>query len=80
MSAVTFIFYGWDKRQARKEGWRTPESKLHLMAFLGGWPGAIGGQKFFRHKTQKFSFKTMTLFAAAVHVIGFFAFMYIWIF
>ncbi|MFT5299733.1 MAG: uncharacterized membrane protein YsdA (DUF1294 family) [Mariniblastus sp.] len=79
ISVVTFLFYGWDKRQARKDGWRTPESKLHGLAFAGGWPGAMLGQNYFRHKTQKFSFKIMTWVAAAVHLAGFSSFLYFWI-
>ncbi len=71
VSLVTFGLYGWDKRQAKKDGWRVPEFRLHVLAFLGGWPGAMFGQDFFRHKTQKLNFKLITWLAAALHVIGF---------
>ncbi|MFK7768506.1 MAG: DUF1294 domain-containing protein [Mariniblastus sp.] len=71
VSLVTFAIYGWDKRQAKKKGWRTPEKTLHILAFLGGWPGAMFGQNFFRHKTQKLSFKLMTWAAALLHVLIF---------
>ena len=70
LSLFTFLLYGWDKRQARKDRWRTPESRLHVLALLGGWPGALLGQRFFRHKTQKLGFKLITWFAAALHVIA----------
>lgn len=68
-SLATFLMYGWDKRQAKNNGWRVPEKQLHGLAFLGGWPGAMLGQNFFRHKTQKIEFKIMTWLAAGLHVI-----------
>lgn len=79
MSVVTFLSYGWDKRQSGIDGWRTPESRLHWLAFLGGWPGAMLGQKFFRHKTQKFRFKILTWMAAILHLIGIAALLYFWL-
>lgn len=53
----TFIAYGVDKKAAQKNAWRIPEKDLHILEFLGGWPGAFFGQKFFRHKTSKKSFQ-----------------------
>lgn len=67
MSVVAFLFYGWDKHQAKNDGWRVPEKRLHALAFLGGWPGAMLGQKFFRHKTQKNDFKIANWLAAGLH-------------
>ncbi|MGD9578618.1 MAG: DUF1294 domain-containing protein, partial [Syntrophorhabdus sp.] len=34
-----------DKSAARNERWRTQESRLHLFALIGGWPGALVAQK-----------------------------------
>ena len=34
----------------------TPERTLHLLALLGGWPGAILARRRFRHKTMKVPF------------------------
>ncbi len=56
-SLVTFIFYAIDKRAARKEGWRIPEVHLHLLALMGGWPGALVAQQTLRHKTKKQKFR-----------------------
>lgn len=53
LSLVTLIMYGMDKRAARLEKQRTPEKHLHLMALLGGWPGALVARPLFRHKTRK---------------------------
>lgn len=69
MSLITFVFYGWDKRSARLDRQRIPESRLHLYAALGGWPGAIAGRNFFRHKTQKIGFTFITALIVLVHSI-----------
>ncbi|UTW60257.1 DUF1294 domain-containing protein [Kordiimonas sp. SCSIO 12603] len=57
LSFITLCMYGWDKRASIKGNWRVKENTLHLFAILGGWPGAICGQKLFRHKTKKRSFR-----------------------
>ena len=68
MSLATFFAYGWDKGQAANGGRRTSERTLHLMAFMGGWPGAFFGQRQFRHKTQKMSFRIVFWLVVALHV------------
>ncbi|MCP4453375.1 MAG: DUF1294 domain-containing protein [Planctomycetes bacterium] len=57
ISLITFVQYGWDKRQARKQKRRIPEKRLHLLALAGGTPGAFLGQLTFRHKTRKKRFQ-----------------------
>ena len=57
MSVITFVFYGYDKRQAIKNRSRVPEVILHILALLGGTPGAFLGQFVFRHKTKKLRFR-----------------------
>ena len=79
MSVIAFLMYGWDKRQAKTDGWRVPEKRLHALAFLGGWPGAMFGQIYFRHKTQKNEFKIMTWLAAGLHVALIVCYFYSWI-
>lgn len=56
-SFLAFALYGSDKSAAINERWRTPESALHLLDLLGGWPGALVAQTFFRHKYRKLSFQ-----------------------
>jgi len=57
INLVTFIAYGVDKSSAQSRRWRIPESNLHTLEFLGGWAGALLGQKIFRHKTKKKSYQ-----------------------
>jgi uncharacterized membrane protein YsdA (DUF1294 family) len=68
MSLVCFIAYGLDKRQAAHGGRRVSERTLHLLAFLGGWPGALIGQRHFRHKTQKMTFRIVFWMVVVLHV------------
>jgi len=57
MSLVTFLMYAVDKGAAESGKRRVPEGRLHLFELLCGWPGALVGQQFFRHKTRKTSFQ-----------------------
>ena len=56
LSLLTFLVYGTDKDAARNNRWRTPESVLHLLDLLGGWPGGLAAQQILRHKSRKESF------------------------
>jgi uncharacterized membrane protein YsdA (DUF1294 family) len=58
-SAAAFVLYGADKSAAKQGRWRTPESTLHTIALVGGWPGALVARKVFRHKTVKQPFRTI---------------------
>lgn len=68
-SVLAFAFYGWDKRQAQLDRRRTPERTLHWLAWLGGWPGALLGQRVFRHKTRKTFFNLILWSAVVVHLL-----------
>lgn len=57
LSLVTFLVYARDKAAARRQDRRTPEKTLHLLALLGGWPGAWCAQQWLRHKSSKPSFR-----------------------
>ena len=59
VSGVTFLFYGYDKMQARNLEWRVQESTLHALAMAGGWPGALVGMHYFQHKTRKMRFQSV---------------------
>lgn len=57
MNSALFIMYGLDKRAAVKGFRRIPESSLHVIALLGGWPAAFIAQSVFHHKTRKSAFQ-----------------------
>jgi len=59
VSLMTFCVYAHDKSAAEKGAWRTPESTLHLLSLMGGWPGALVAQRQLRHKSRKASFRTV---------------------
>jgi len=79
-SLVSFVFYWQDKAAAVAGTWRVPETQLHLLGLVGGWPGAILAQNLFRHKTRKEKFArnfwltvllNVLFFAAAGSIIHF---------
>ncbi|WP_157598879.1 DUF1294 domain-containing protein [Rhodanobacter sp. Root561] len=60
MSLLSCLMYRADKSAAQegRRRSRTPESHLHLVDLIGGWPGALIAQQQFRHKTEAhFSFR-----------------------
>jgi len=59
MSLVTYLVYWMDKSAALSNRSRTPENTLHLLALLGGWPGAIIAQQVLRHKSSKQEFRVV---------------------
>jgi len=56
-SLLTFFVYAQDKAAAQRNALRTRESTLHLLALVGGWPGALCAQQFLRHKSRKSEFR-----------------------
>lgn len=68
MSLVTFLMYAIDKGAAESGSRRVPEGRLHLFELLCGWPGALVGQQFFRHKTRKTSFQVVFWFYVTLNL------------
>ncbi|MDW5419177.1 MULTISPECIES: DUF1294 domain-containing protein [unclassified Iodobacter] len=56
LSLITYFIYGFDKTAAQNQRWRVAERTLHLLALLGGWPGALCAQQRYRHKSKKMAF------------------------
>ena len=59
LSVVCYLVYWQDKRAAQLDQWRTREKSLHLLAVLGGWPGALFAQGRLRHKSRKLGFQVV---------------------
>ena len=59
VSGLAVLMYRADKRAATRSAWRTSESTIHLIALLGGWPGALVARQAFKHKTVKQPFCTI---------------------
>lgn len=70
LSALTFVVYACDKSAARQGGWRTSERTLHLLAFLGGWPGALVAQQVLRHKSSKAEFRAVFWGTVALNIVA----------
>lgn len=70
MSLLTFLTYAWDKSSAQRGNWRTPESTLHLMALVSGWPGALAAQRLLHHKSRKKEFQLMFWATVFLNVTG----------
>lgn len=68
MSVLTFAVYALDKSAAQQGRWRTREQTLHLLAFAGGWPGAMAAQRLLRHKSRKASFRAVFWFTVVANV------------
>jgi len=67
LSLLSFGAYAIDKSAARKGTWRISENNLHVLDFLGGWPGGWLAQKILRHKTSKPSFQRIYWVTVALH-------------
>jgi uncharacterized membrane protein YsdA (DUF1294 family) len=67
LSLVAFLACRSDKRRAEAGQWRIPEATLHLLALLGGWPGAFLAHRAYRHKTAKLSFQVVFWVIVLVH-------------
>ncbi len=70
-SLITFLVYARDKAAARAGRWRIQESTLHLLAVIGGWPGAILAQRLLHHKNRKTSFQSVFWATVAVNSTAF---------
>jgi uncharacterized membrane protein YsdA (DUF1294 family) len=67
-SVITFAVYAWDKSAARNGRWRTRESTLHLLALVGGWPGALLARQLLRHKSSKKPFSLLLCCSVLLNV------------
>ncbi len=75
-SGVAFLSYRADKYAAEQGRWRTPESTLHTIDLLGGWPGALVARQVFRHKTIKQPFRAIFWVTVIANCLALAWFMY----
>jgi len=69
-SSVSALAYLVDKVSAQRGEDRVPESGLHLVDLVCGWPGGLIAQGLFRHKTVKQPFQRVFWITAALNVGG----------
>jgi uncharacterized membrane protein YsdA (DUF1294 family) len=69
VNVATMLCYGYDKQLAKVGVRRVPEAVLHLLAAVGGTPGAFVGQMLFRHKTRDVRFLALFYAIAAIQVV-----------
>ena len=69
LSLLTWWAYRRDKRAAQANEPRTPETTLHLLELLGGWPGAFLAQRRLRHKNVKKLYQLCFWLIVALHQI-----------
>lgn len=69
MSILTIWAYSRDKSASQIKAWRISERRLHLYEMLGGWPGALLAQLYYRHKSRKISYQVFFWLIVASHCI-----------
>lgn len=57
VSLLTWLACKFDKQWAQTGQRRIPEVRLHLLEFIGGWPGSFLAQRRYRHKIRKLSYQ-----------------------
>jgi uncharacterized membrane protein YsdA (DUF1294 family) len=70
-SLIAFVLYHSDKKAAQTGSWRISEGTLHLIAVVGGWPGAVVAQQVFRHKTSKQEFRSVFWLTIVANIVAF---------
>jgi uncharacterized membrane protein YsdA (DUF1294 family) len=74
-SVLTFILFWIDKRAAQRAtgsrgSQRVPEATLHILELLGGFPGALLGQRLLRHKSAKRRYRAVLGLIVVLHLIA----------
>lgn len=67
LNLTSFCLYGFDKLAAKRKWYRISELTLHFVTFLGGWFGALLGQKIWHHKTKKRHFQIIFWLIVIAH-------------
>ena len=67
LNVLTIMAYARDPQGARPGHWRMPETLLHLLSLLGGWPSAGMAQTILQYRSRNPSFATRYWSTVAVH-------------
>ncbi len=73
LSITTFVMYAIDKLMAQRQGARTPEAVLHVLALLGGFPGGWLGMFALQHKSnirKHPDFYAVLAFSTVIHGVA----------
>jgi uncharacterized membrane protein YsdA (DUF1294 family)/cold shock CspA family protein len=70
-SALAFLVYAMDKSAAASGAQRIRELHLHLLALIGGWPGAMVAQQVLRHKSVKAEFRAVFWVTVVINLAAF---------
>jgi uncharacterized membrane protein YsdA (DUF1294 family) len=76
-NALVAAVYAYDKRQARRGGWRVSERALLGLTFVGGAAGALVGMHASRHKTRKPVFAVGVPVLLVLQIGGVLAWLYL---
>lgn len=71
LSLTTYFTYMVDKDAAEQKAWRVSEANLHILALVGGWPGATLAQQFLRHKSKKMEFRVIHWLVTFINIAAF---------
>lgn len=72
INIIGFVMFYYDKMMAVKHRSRIPESRLLLVAALGGAFGAVISMFVFRHKTRKPKFMFLVPLFCLLHILLFY--------
>ncbi|TEB08586.1 hypothetical protein Psch_02151 [Pelotomaculum schinkii] len=59
INVIGFCTMWYDKKMAQAGKYRVPESRIFLIAIVGGAVGVLLGMEIFRHKTKDLKFKVL---------------------
>ena len=71
MSLIALVMYRIDKSRAAsgQTHRRIREQTLHIIDFMGGWPGGIVARRTFRHKTKDLKFRMKSWLIILIHAL-----------
>ena len=69
LNVITFFLFAYDKRQAKRGGWRVEEAVLLFCCAAGGAAGGLAAMNFCRHKTKKPAFYIGLPVIIALHAL-----------